>query len=135
MAERQVKRFVESGIGLIYQDPEYDKYTFDQEAIVNCSSRLHICKAICCKFPFALSRQDVEEGIIRWEFGRPYLIAHGGDGYCIHLDRNICQCTACEYRSVPCREFDYKDNEKWQVWMDYEKNIINHELVKRNKSK
>ena len=76
VAERLVERFKESGIGLMYQDKEYDKYTFEQEAYVNCQSRLHICKAICCKFPFALSKQDVEEGIIRWDFGRPYMIAH-----------------------------------------------------------
>ena len=30
VAERLVKRFVESGLGLMYQDPEYDKYTFDK---------------------------------------------------------------------------------------------------------
>jgi len=31
----------------------------------------------------------VEEGVIRWEFGRPYLIAHGAVGYCVHLDREL----------------------------------------------
>ena len=55
----------------MYQDPEYDKYTFDQKTDVECESRLDTCKALCCKLPFALSKQDVEEGIIRWEFGRP----------------------------------------------------------------
>lgn len=79
IAARLVKKFVESGIGLLYQDPEYDKYTFEHEADVDCQGKLSVCRAICCKFPFALSRQDVEEGIIRWEFGRPYLIAHGSD--------------------------------------------------------
>ncbi len=86
VAESLVKKFTESGIGLLYQDPEYDKYTFEHEACVDCESRLPVCKAICCKFPFALSRQDVEEGIIRWEFGRPYLIAHDVDDYWVHLD-------------------------------------------------
>jgi Fe-S-cluster containining protein len=131
VAERLVKRFVESGLGLMYQDPEYDKYTFDQEADVDCQSRLHICKAVCCKLPFALSKQDVEEGIIRWEFGRPYLIAHGDDGYCVHMDRNTCKCTVREHRTVPCRGFDCKDNEKWHVWLDYEKKILNPELGER----
>ncbi len=129
VAQRLVRRFVESGMGLMYQDPEYDKYTFDQEADVDCESRLDICKAICCKFPFALSKQDVEEGIIRWEFGRPYLIAHGDDGYCVHLERDTCKCTVREHRTVPCRGFDCRDNEKWRVWVDYEKKIINPELM------
>lgn len=106
VAERLVKKFMESGIGLMYQDPEYNKYTFKHETEVDCLSRLPICKAICCKFPFALSKQDVEEGIIRWDFGIPYLIAHDEDGYCVHLDRKTYQCTVREYRPIPCRGFD-----------------------------
>lgn len=128
VAGRLVKNFVESGIGLLYQDPEEDKYTFEQEANVDCLSRLHICQSICCKFPFALSRQDVEEGIIRWEFGRPYLIAHNSDGYCSHLDRNTYKCTAHDHRPVPCRGFDCQDNKKWNVWLDYDNKILNPEL-------
>jgi len=63
-------------------------------------------------FPFALSKQDVEEGLIHWEFGRPYLIAHDDDGYCVHLDRETYKCTAYEHRTVPCRGFGCQDNEK-----------------------
>jgi Fe-S-cluster containining protein len=131
VASQLVQKFVESGMGLMYQDPEYDKYTFEHEADSDCLERLDICKAICCKFPFALSRQDVEEGIIRWEFGRPYLIAHGDDGYCVHLDRETYKCTVREHRTVPCRGFDCRDNEKWKVWEDYEKEIINPELAEK----
>lgn len=107
VAERLVRKFVKSGIGLMYQDPEYDKYTFEHEARVDCQSWLHTCKAICCRFPFALSKQDVEERIIRWNFGRPYLIAHNADGYCVHLDRKTYQCTVHESRPVPCCGFDW----------------------------
>lgn len=131
VAERLVRKFVESGIGLMYQDPECDKYTFEHEADVDCQSRLHICKAVCCKFPFALSRQDVEEGMIRWEFSRPYLIAHDEDGYCKHLDRKTYLCTIRENRSAACRGFDCRDNERWKVWLDYDKRIINNELMER----
>jgi len=73
----------------MYQDPEYDKYTFDKEADVDYESRLDVCKALCCKLPFALSKQDVQEEIIRWEFGRPHLIAHGDDGYCVPGPENL----------------------------------------------
>jgi Fe-S-cluster containining protein len=131
VAERLVKRFVDSGMGLMYQDPEYDKYTFNLEAHVDCESRLHICKAVCCKLPFAFSKQDVEEGIIRWEIGRPYLIAHSDDGHCVHLDRDTYKCTVREHRTVPCRGFDCRDNEKWKIWVDYEKKIIDPELIER----
>ncbi len=135
VAERLVKRFTESGVGLMYQDPEYDKYTFKHEASIDCQSQLHICKAVCCKFPYALSRQDVEEGIIRWDFGRPYLIAHDEDGYCVHLDRETYHCTVYEHRPVPCRGFDCQNSEKWQVWLDYEKKIINPEVLELPGSK
>lgn len=115
----------------MYQDPEYDKYTFDQEAHVDCESRLDVCKASCCKLPFALSKQDVEEGIIRWEFGRPYLIAHGEDGYCIHMDRDTYRCTVRDHRTVPCRGFDCRDNKKWHLWCDYEKKIMDSEQIEK----
>ena len=131
VAQRLMTKFIDSGIGLMHQDPEYDKYTFKHEVQVDCQSRMHICKAVCCRFPFALSRQDVEEGIINWEFGRPYLIAHDEDGYCVHLDREDYRCTMWEHRPVPCRGFDCRDNEKWKVWLDYEKGVINTELMDR----
>ncbi len=129
VAERLVQKFVESGIGLRYQDPEYDKYTFEHETHVDCQSRLHVCKAICCKFPFALSKQDIDEGIIRWDFGQPYMIAHEKDGYCVHLDRETLHCTVREHRPVPCRGFDCHDNERWEIWKDFEKMIINTDLI------
>ncbi len=131
LAKRLVQKFTESGIGLMYQDPEYDKYTFEHEADVDCASRIHICKAVCCSIPFALSRQDVEEGIIRWDFGRPYLIAHDPDGYCVHLNRDTCKCHVHENRTVPCRGFDCRNNEKWPIWLDYENQILNPELKEK----
>ena len=30
-----------------------------------------------------------------------------------------------------CRGFECQDKEKWQVWVDYEKRIVNHELMER----
>ena len=129
VAQRLVKKFVDSKIGLMYQDPEYDKYTFEHEAEVDCLSRLDVCKAVCCTFPFALSRQDVKEGIIQWDFSRPYLIDHDADNYCVHLDRETYQCTVHEHRPVPCKGFTCENNEKWRVWLDYANMIINPELM------
>ncbi|HEY9245888.1 MAG TPA: YkgJ family cysteine cluster protein [Candidatus Methanoperedens sp.] len=133
VADRLVKKFVESGMGLMYQDPEEDKYTFGEEAFVDCAGRHHVCRAICCKLPFALSRQDVKEGIVHWEFARPYLIAHGEDGYCVHLDRDTCHCTVREHRPLPCRGFSCQDNERWHVWADYEKMVLDQGFVERIK--
>ena len=138
VAERLVRKFTESGLGLMYQDPEVDKYAFEQETAVDCHSCLNTCKAICCKFPFALSRQDVEEGLIRWEFRRPYLIAHDSDGYCVHLDRETYQCSVHAHRPVPCRGFDCDNNNRWKVWKDNDRKYLNSELsdqiIKTNKT-
>jgi Fe-S-cluster containining protein len=131
VAERLVRKFVESGMGLMYQDPEEDKYTFEKESVVDCERRLDVCKAICCKLPFALSRQDVKEGIVSWEFARPYLIAHDDDGYCVHLDRNTFQCSVRKHRPVPCRGFGCQDNERWNVWDDYENMILNPDFIEK----
>ena len=68
----------------MFQDPEYDKYAFEHAAEIDCASRVHLCKAACCRLPFALSNQDVREGIVRWDLGQPYLIEHASDGYCTH---------------------------------------------------
>jgi Fe-S-cluster containining protein len=129
IAERLVDQFKQSGLGLMYQDPEIDKYAFEKEAEVDCENRAPLCKAICCKMPFALSKQDVEEGLINWDFGQPYMIAHDPeDGYCAHLDRETFACAVREYRPVPCRGFDCRDSRRWQVWLDFEKKVINSEL-------
>lgn len=131
VSERLVRSFVESGMGLMYQDPEEDKYSFEKESFVDCGSRLHACRAICCKLPFALSKQDVKEGVVSWEFARPYLIAHGDDGYCVHLDKNTFQCSVREHRPLPCRGFGCQDNERWHVWADYDKMILNPEFIEQ----
>lgn len=128
VAERLVRKFSESGLGLMHQDPEYDKYNFEHASDVDCGRRLHICRAACCKIPFALSKQDVDEGVIRWEFGRPYLIAHDGDGYCVHLDRETYCCSAYDHRPVPCRGFDCRNGDTWKVWLDYEGKVMNPEI-------
>ena len=52
----------------------------------------------------------MEEGIINWEFGRPYLIAHDEDGYCVHLDRENYRC---------------------MVWEDYIEMMVNEGLMEQ----
>jgi len=133
VAKRLVKNFVESGLGLMYQDMEYDKYQFEQNADVDCKACLNVCQAACCKMPFALSKQDIDEGILKWEFGRPYMIAHGEDGYCVHLDRNTYKCTVHKNRPVPCRGFDCRENEKWPVWSDFKNKILSSKLNEKIK--
>lgn len=127
VAGRLVKKFAEKGMGALYQDPEHDKYTFDKKVDIDCQSRVHICKAACCRvFSFALSRQDIEEGVIKWNLGRPYLIAKDEEGYCTHLDLSSYQCIVRKYRPVPCRAFDCRKESR--IWLDYEKRLINPKI-------
>lgn len=128
VAARQVKQFSDRGMGVVYQKPEYNKFTFEGEARIDCENRVHLCRAACCKLRFALSKQDVEEGIVRWDFSAPYLIARGPDGYCQHLDREATCCTIHSHRPVPCRAFDCRKDTR--IWLDFEKKTINPEINK-----
>ena len=78
--------------------PKYDKYNFSEAASTDCESYIHLCKVACCRLPSALSRQDLREGIVRWDLGQPYLIEHGADGYCTHMTRGTCACTIYQQR-------------------------------------
>ena len=106
VAQRLAEQVRREGNGALFQDPEYDKYAFEYEAKVDCASRICVCRAACCRLPFALSHQDVREGIVHWELGQPYMIEHDGDGYCTHIDGATCACTIYASRPVPCRGYD-----------------------------
>jgi Fe-S-cluster containining protein len=126
--ERLVERLQADGIGAAYQDPEHEKYGFEGSVQIDCASRLHLCKAACCRLRFALSRQDVEEGIVQWDFKHPYFIACGDDGYCRHLDRTSMGCGIHANRPVPCRAYDCRKDAR--IWSDFEQRIVSPDLEK-----
>jgi hypothetical protein len=64
VAQRLVEQFKRNGGGVLLQDPEYDKYVFTQEVTFDCGDRASLCRAACCLLPFALSRQNLREGIV-----------------------------------------------------------------------
>lgn len=128
VAVRLAKKNQEKGIGVLLQEPEYDKYTFTGEAEIDCENRVHLCKAACCRLPFALSKQDIREGIIHWDFGQPYIIAQERDGYCTHLERGACRCTVRENRPVPCRAYDCRKDKA--IWLDFENMVINPDILR-----
>lgn len=127
VAKRLVEKFRERGMGAVFQNPEHDKYAFaEKEVKIDCENRIPLCKAACCRLNFALSRQDIDEGIIKWDLGRPYMIAHDADNYCRHLDRTGCHCTVYANRPVPCRAYDCRKDKR--IWADFENRIINPNL-------
>ena len=126
VATRLLDSFLDRGMGVAMQEDERDKYSFSETVEIDCASRVHLCKAACCRMSFALSQQDVEEGVVKWDLGRPYLIAQDNDGYCRHLDRESNRCTVREQRPLPCRGYDCRRDKR--VWVDFEKRIINPQL-------
>ena len=126
VAARLLESFLDKGMGVAMQEEERDKYTFDETVEIDCASRVHLCKAACCRMSFALSQQDVEEGAIKWDLGRPYLIAQDADGYCRHLDRQTSCCTVRDQRPLPCRGYDCRKDKR--VWVDFENRIVNPDL-------
>ena len=123
VSDRLTAEFRARGMGAMLQEPEYDKYNFEGGVEIECEGLVHLCKASCCRLLFAISTQDIREGIIRWNLGRPYMIEQGMDSYCIHFERGKCRCTVYENRPVLCRAFDCRNDKR--IWLDFEKKIPN----------
>jgi hypothetical protein len=73
--------------------------------------------------PFALSKQDVQEGIVKWDLGQPYINARDEQGYCAHLEEGACHCTVYAHRPIPCRGYDCRKDER--IWLDFENHVVN----------
>lgn len=84
----------------------------------DCEALLPLCEARCCTLHFALSSQDLDEGVIRWDHGRPYLIRQRPeDGYCVHNHPERRGCTVYAYRPRPCRQYDCRQDPR--IWTDF----------------
>jgi hypothetical protein len=123
VGERLAAQLKEKGLGVMLQEGDEDKYTFQNEAKIDCENRVRFCHAACCRLRFALSKQDVYEGIIRWELGQPYLIAQNKDHYCTHFERDTCRCNVRDHRPVACRGYDCRNDKR--IWRDFDHRIAN----------
>ncbi len=103
-----------------------DKYEVPGSGI-DCSARTQLCRSACCTFRFPLSVQDLDEGVVKWDYLRPYAIACGPDGYCIHLDRRTLECTIYDQRPAVCRGYSCRDDRR--VWENFETRTPNRELA------
>lgn len=80
------RSFVARCMTVAVHESGYSKYALFDTVEIDCENRLHLCKVACSRLSFALSREDVEEGALRWDSGALYMIARGENGYCAHLD-------------------------------------------------
>ncbi len=119
--------FRKAGIGVRVQRSEVDKYKITDEAQVDCDRRKPICRAACCKLAYALTLQDINEGI-RWSLGQPFMNARKADGYCVHLDGDTLACSRYQDRPLVCRQYDCRNDHR--IWLDFDKMIINPDLFK-----
>ena len=98
-----------------------DKYTDSQTAEIDCAARIHLCQARCCSFNFYLTAQDLDEGVARWDYGNPYWIKRGEDGYCVHCEPGSRACTIHAQRPHVCRLYDCRQDTR--IWLDFEARI------------
>ena len=126
IGQRLVENFNDQGMHVAIQDSPVDKYRFEGGPRIDCENRIGLCKAACCRLRFPLSRQDLEEGVVKWELSRPYLIARKPSGYCAHLEEAGGHCSIYENRPLPCRAYDCRGDER--IWADFENRIVSPRL-------
>jgi hypothetical protein len=123
---RLQREYVDRGMAVAVQEFEVSKYEFTGGPVIDCEARLPLCRAACCKLPLALSAEDVREGVLTWDTGRPYMMARGTDHYCVHLDRQIRRCGVYGQRPIPCRGYDCRGDRR--IWLDFDARIINPQI-------
>lgn len=84
------------------------------DADVPCSQLMGQCKAKCCTFIFALTKEEVKKGLVKYNKDKPYFIARDMDGYCPHLNRDNLNCEVWNDRPLRCRRYDCRgDRNAW----------------------
>lgn len=128
-SEQLMATFQERKVGVRLSSTVPDKYALQPDALpqIDCASRYHLCHAACCALRFPLTRQDLEEGVMRWEFGEPYLNRQGPDGLCVHLDRQDYRCSIYNHRPGVCRIYDCRNDVR--IWQDFDNYVINPDLI------
>jgi Fe-S-cluster containining protein len=94
------------------------------EPTIDCASRLPVCKAACCRLHFALSIDEIESGLMKWELGHPYFNRHNDAGYCHQWEGG---CTIYDERPNPCRVYSCEHDER--IWKDFDAMELNHEWI------
>jgi Fe-S-cluster containining protein len=126
VGQRLAEKFMEKGMGVALTNDEQDKYAYEGSVEIDCGNRIALCRGACCRLSFALTVQDLEEGRVKWDLGRPYMIRHDEDGYCTHLDRDGQCCGIYDQRPVVCRGYDCRGDDR--IWADFENYVPSPKL-------
>lgn len=84
-----LEKMLEMGIGAVYGVEDEGI----PDAVVDCEARIHHCRAVCCTYRFALTKDEVCRGRISYDASHPFFMNRDEDGYCSHLDRHTFTCT------------------------------------------
>jgi Fe-S-cluster containining protein len=117
--QREVERTRREALVVLADEP--DKYEMAGLPEIDCAALLPLCRARCCTQPFALSPQDLDERVIKWDYGRPYQISRGDDSYCVHNDPRTRACRVHGARPAFCRRYDCREDPA--IWTDFAKRI------------
>ena len=126
----QLRAVDASGPGRVEIDTGEHKYAV-APIDIPCAELIPLCRARCCKLSFALSTADLDEGVVRWDYARPYVIRQRkSDGYCTHNDPSSHACTVHLARPRACRAFDCRRDPR--IWIDFENRIPAPEGTRRD---
>ena len=99
--------------------PIPDKYAIADLPDLDCEDLLPICRGRCCKILMVLSVQDLDERVIRWQYGLPYVIEQGADGRCVHQSDG--RCSVYAKRPGACRVYDCRQDPR--IWKDFARRL------------
>lgn len=106
----------------IMMELRVDKYAITDLPDVDCDARIPLCRGRCCTLHFPLSKQDLDERVVKWDYLKPYIIRQSeADGYCVHNDRQTKGCTVYHHRPAVCRTYTCKNDKR--IWIDFDKRI------------
>ena len=126
VGQRLSEKFAEKGMGVALTSDEQDKYAYEGSVEIDCENRIALCRGACCRLSFALTVQDLEEGSVKWDLSRPYMIRHDEDGYCHHVERETKRCGLYANRPVVCRAYDCRKDKR--IWADFENRVVSPDL-------
>jgi hypothetical protein len=107
---------------------DVDKYSPAVKAAeIDCDARIGLCRAACCRLTFPLSKQDLDEGVARWEYQQPYMNKRRDDGWCVHNDVETHGCRIHAHRPVVCRVYDCRQDAR--IWVDFEARVPHPSLA------
>lgn len=107
--------------------PDVDKYGPDASVTeVDCAERLDHCRGACCTQAFAVGTQDLDEGVVRWEYRDPYVNKRRADGRCVHQGDEL-SCQIWAQRPLFCRSYHCRNDAR--IWLDFERRIPNPALL------